>query len=210
MAKLLYIQASPRGERSHSVKVADAFADAYCQLHADAELLTYNVFGEALPPFDGAAVRAKYLLMHGRDAGPDEKEAWREVERIIEVFKSADIYLLAVPMWNFGIPYRLKQLIDILVQPTYTFGLTPEGGYEGLVTGRPLVVAAARGGEYRPGTDFEAYDLQRPYLETVFRFMGFTDIGWIVIEPTIQGEPGLTQRREEQAIDRAREMAAGF
>ena len=61
-------------------------------------------------------------------------------------FKSADKYLVSLPMWNFSIPYKLKQYIDLLVHRGLTFSFTPEGGYKGLVTGKPLVAVYARGG----------------------------------------------------------------
>ena len=53
---------------------------------------------------------------------------------MIERFKGADKYLFSLPMWNFGIPYKLKHYIDVLVQPTYTFSFSPKEGYKGLVT----------------------------------------------------------------------------
>ena len=60
--------------------------------------------------------------------------------KIAEHFKSADKYVFSLPMWNFGIPYKLKHFIDVLVQPGLTFSFSPETGYKGLVTGKPAVV----------------------------------------------------------------------
>ena len=77
----------------------------------------------------------------------DAAKVWKGVERVIEAFKSADKYVFSVPMWNFGIPWRLKQYIDILVQPGSTFRYDEEG-YRGLVTGKRAFLAYARGGEY--------------------------------------------------------------
>ena len=131
MAKLLYIQASPR-DRSKSTKVAQAFLDSYRQTHPADEMVTLNVFEKDLPPFDGFAVQAKYSIMHGKEHTKDEAQAWSQVEALIDEFKSADKYLFSVPMWNFGIPYRLKQYIDLIVQPGYTF-TADENGYQGLV-----------------------------------------------------------------------------
>ena len=55
--------------------------------------------------------------MHGQESSEDELRAWTRVEDVIADFKAADKYVLSVPMWNFGIPYRLKQYFDVLVQP---------------------------------------------------------------------------------------------
>ena len=134
----------------------------------------------------------------------------RAVEDIINEFKSADKYVTAVPMWNFHIPYRLKHYIDIIVQPTYTFNVTPEGGYKGLVTGKPLFIAYSRGGEYSQGSQAEAFDFQTKYLEFILTFIGFTDIRSLVIEPTLAAGPDTAKEKRETGIAKAKEMAKSF
>jgi FMN-dependent NADH-azoreductase len=69
-----------------------------------------------------------------------------------------------------------------------TFSYTPQEGYKGLVTGRPAVLVLARGGGYAPGSASESYDMQKPYLELILRFIGFTDIRTVIVEPTLAGE----------------------
>ena len=71
---------------------------------------------------------------------------------MIERFKSADWYLFSLPMWNFGVPYVLKHLIDVIVQPGLTFSFSPTEGYKGLVTGKKAVAVYARGGAYGSGS----------------------------------------------------------
>jgi FMN-dependent NADH-azoreductase len=210
MAKLLYIRTSPRGERSHSNAVGDAFVEAYRAAHPGDEVVVWDVFRMALPTFDGFALQAKYAILHGQSHSDEERAAWRAVESVIEEFKSADKYLLASPMWNFGIPYRLKHLLDVLIQPGYTFGYSAGAGYTGLVTGKPIVLALARGGEYPPGTPGEAFDLQRKYLELALGFIGFTDIRLLTVEPTLQEGPERAMERRTAAIAAARELAVGF
>lgn len=210
MPRLLYIQASPRGDRSHSLKIGRAFLDTYRKANPGDEIVPLDLFQEDLVPFDGAALRAKYRILRGEDATDEEREAWKRVERRIEQFTAADKYVVASPMWNFSIPYRLKQYIDILVQPGYTFRVTDEGEYEGLVVGKPMFIAAARGGEYRQGTEAEDYDMQRPYLEAIFRFIGFEDIRWAVDQPTVFEDQEYRDRTEAEALRLAREAAVDF
>jgi FMN-dependent NADH-azoreductase len=210
MSRLLYIQASPRIQRSHSIAVADAFIDEYKQKHAEDEIVKVDLFETSLPNFDGLAVQAKYTILHGKEHSEQELNAWKEVETIIEQFKSADKYVLAVPMWNFSIPYRLKQYIDILVQPGYTFSYSQDKGYQGLVTGKPLLAVYARGGEYPAGSDAEAFDMQSKYVELIFGFMGFQDIQSVFVEPTLQGGPDVAKERVQKAINRAKEIAVDF
>lgn len=210
MSRLLYIQASPRIQRSHSIAVADAFVAAYEREHADDEVVTVNLFEASIPAFDGLAVQAKYTILHGESHSAEETQAWKSVEKVIEQFKSADKYVLAVPMWNFNIPYRLKQYIDILVQPGYTFSYSPEKGYEGLVAGKPLFAVYARGGEYSSSGEAQALDMQRKYIELILGFIGFKDVRSVVVEPTLQGGPDVVKARVREAIDRAKEMAVSF
>jgi len=209
MSKLLYIQASPRIGRSYSIAVADAFVSSYKEANPKDEVKTVNLFKEDLPAFDGLTVQAKYTILHGLKHTPEELTAWKKVEDIIAEFKSADKYVMAVPMWNFGIPYRLKQYLDIIVQPTYTFSFSPKEGYKGLVLGKPIFVSYSRGGAYEKGSPAEAFDLQTKYLQLALGFIGFTDIRTLVVEPTLAG-PDVAKQKREEAIAKAKEMAKTF
>jgi FMN-dependent NADH-azoreductase len=209
MNKLLYIQASPRIERSYSIAAADVFVSAYKQANPKDDVVIMNLFKKDLPPFDGLTVQAKYTILHGLKHSPEELAAWQKVEELIAEFKSADKYVMAVPMWNFGIPYRLKQYLDIIVQPGYTFSFSPKEGYKGLVLGKPMFVSYSRGGAYEKGTPAEAFDLQTKYLHLALGFIGFTDIRTLIVEPTLAG-PDVAKKMKEKAIADAREMAKSF
>ncbi len=210
MSKLLYIQASPRVQRSHSIAVADAFIGAYERTHPDDEIVALNVFEVSIPNFDGLAVQAKYTILHGQSHSEEELQVWKNVEKVIEQFTSADKYVLAVPMWNFSIPYRLKQYIDLLVQPGYTFSYSEDTGYQGLVVGKSMLAVYARGGEYPAGSATEAFDLQTKYIELVFGFIGFKNIRSVVVEPTLQGGPDVAAVKRQEAINKAKEIAVVF
>lgn len=210
MSKLLYIQASPRGKRSHCIAVADAFVETYGQKHPDDKIVTLNVFDASIPDFNGPAVQAKYAILHGQPHSKEQQQAWNNVEKVIEQFTSADKYVLAIPMWNFGIPYRLKHYIDLLVQPGYTFRFSKEKGYEGLVVGKPMLAVYARGGEYPPNSEPESFDLQKKYVELIFGFMGVGDIRSVVVEPTLQGGPDIAAAKRQEAIEQVKQIAATF
>jgi len=207
---LLWIKASPRTERSHSSAVAGAFLDAYARANPDDETRQWDLFAEDLPPFEGLAVQAKYAILHGKEHTAEELEAWKAVEAVIERVTWADGLVLSLPMWNFGIPYRLKHLLDVIVQPTYTFSFTPEEGYRGLLTDRKALVVYARGGAYGPGTGAEAYDFQKPYLDHILGFMGITDVTSILVEPMLMGGPDAAEAAREAAIAQARALADSF
>ena len=209
MAQVLHISASPRGDRSSSLRVAQAFLKAYRSRVPDDEISHLDLFATELPTFDGPVLEAKYNLLHGQDSSEAQREAWREVEAVIDEFKSADKLVLSLPMWNFGIPYKLKHYFDVLVQPGHTFSFDPETGYSGLVTGKPVVTIYARGGEYSaPATS--GLDMQKPYMDTILGFIGLTDIRSVVIEPTMAGGPDMAAERLKQAIAKAEEVSKSF
>jgi FMN-dependent NADH-azoreductase len=210
MATVLHLRATATSEISYSLRAAEAFLESYLEAHPEDVVDTLDLSGDSVPEFLGSAVRGKYRILHGESHTREEADAWRAVETEIEHFKRANKLVVSSPMWNFGIPYRLKQYFDVIVQPGYTFAYSPEKGHSGLVTGRPAMLILARGGEYRPGTEAASLDFQRPYLESILRFIGFTDIGVIVVEPTLQGGPELADQRLNEAIAAAREKAKTF
>ncbi|MEM9366103.1 MAG: NAD(P)H-dependent oxidoreductase [Planctomycetota bacterium] len=184
MAKLLYIESSPRKSRSKSIEVANAFLKAYEQANPDDTIETIDLWEKPLPEFNGFTIDAKYQVLHGQGHDDDQAAAWQAVVDVCDQFKSADKYLISVPMWNFGIPYKLKHYIDVIAQPGQTFSFDPATGYSGLVTGKPISVVYARGGAYS-ADEAKGMDMQKAYLEMLLGFIGFTDVRSIVIEPTL-------------------------
>ena len=205
MAKLLYIESSPRKTRSKSIAVSNAFLEAYKNANADDEVVTIDLWDKALPDFDGYTIDAKYQVLHGQDFDADQAKAWQAVVDACDEFKSADKYVISVPMWNFGVPYKLKHYIDVIAQPGQTFSFDPDTGYSGLVTGKPAAVIYARGGAY--GGEASGMDHQKPYIEQILGFFGFTEIHSIVIEPTLAA-PDDVQSTTDAAVEKAKELAA--
>jgi FMN-dependent NADH-azoreductase len=209
MSSVLYIQASPLPDLSYSRAVADAFVEAYKQSHPSDKVTALDIFKMDLPAFDGFALRAKYAILNGKAHSKEEKNAWQAIEKIIDQFVKADKYVMAIPMWNFGIPYRLKHYLDVIIQPGYTFSFSPEEGYKGLVTGKPILIAYARGGEYSDAAAANV-DFQKRYMEAALGFMGFRDVRSIIIEPTLAGGPDTAKSKREKAISLAKEIAKNF
>jgi FMN-dependent NADH-azoreductase len=205
MKKLLYIKASPRGDRSHSHKTALAFIEEYRRGNPNDEIETIDLFRENLPEFDNFAAESKYAIMHGKEKTAEQVKKWTQIEKIIERFKSADKYLFSVPMWNFSIPYKLKHYIDIIVQPSYTFAVT-DTGYKGLAGGKPLCLILARGGSYEKNSPIA---FQWRYLEFIFGFIGFKEIKTIICQPML-GDEETVEKAQNDAIENAKAAAAGF
>ncbi len=208
MAHLLYIEASPRKARSKSISVARAFLEKYQTVNPHHRITTIDLWQKKLPEFDNFTIDAKYQVMHGQGFTPDQQKAWQAVVDLCDEFKAADKYLISLPMWNFGIPYKLKHYIDVIAQPGQTFSFSPETGYTGLVTGKPVTVVYARGGAYG-SEQAKGLDLQKGYMDLLLGFIGFTDIRPIVFEPTL-GSPDDVAKTEAAAIAQAQTIAASY
>ncbi len=81
-------------------------------------------------------------------------------------------------MYNFSIPANFKAYLDRVVRVGRTFALH-ETGYKGLVHNKKMTIMTAQGGAYSEGSPTHAYDLQSPYLQLIFGFIGITDIEFI-------------------------------
>lgn len=209
MARLLHIEASPRKERSASIQIARTFIIEYERTHPEDTVETLDLWSTPLPDFDGHVIDSKYVILHGLEHTEEQRQAWSRVENIISQFTDADKYLFSLPMWNFGIPYKLKHYIDVIVQPGYTFSFSPEEGYKGLVTGKPIATIYARGGAYGSGTGAEAFDLQKAYLEHILGFIGFGNFQTILVEPTL-ASPEDKEKVMAAAGEQAKAIAANF
>jgi len=209
MAKLLHIEASPRKERSASIAVAREFLDVYRASHKQDTVETIDLWSYRLPDFDLDTVNARYAILRGQDHTREQAAAWSRIREIFDHFASADKYLFSSPMWNFGVPYRLKQLVDVVTQPTMAFSFTEKDGYSGLVTGKSAVLILARTHSYHWGSGLESYDYQRTYLETWLHFIGFRSVRVIVVDPKLS-DPHSGAVGRQVAIEQARELALKF
>jgi FMN-dependent NADH-azoreductase len=189
MARLLYVEASPRKDRSASIEVSRAFLEAYGDANPDDEIETLDIWALDLPSFNGEALAAKYAGINGTPLTAQQKTVWDEIRRLATPFLTADKLLLAVPLWNFGIPYRLKQLIDLISQKDILFSFDGTG-FRGLLKARKAAVVYARGLDYlsnASSTPAKTHDFQRPYMGMWLRFIGITTISEIIVEKTLFG-----------------------
>ncbi|WP_296187497.1 FMN-dependent NADH-azoreductase [Pseudomonas sp. UBA1879] len=202
MPHLLYIESSPRKQRSATIEVAKAFIDAWQAQHAIATVDTLDVWSEPLPTFDGATLDAKYAGIQGVERTPEQAAAWARISELAERFIKADIILFGVPMWNFGIPYTLKHLIDVVSQKDLLFTFD-ERGLNGLLGGRKVVVIAAR------GAPLDRAEHQIAYMTTWSEMVGIDEQFNIVIEKTLLG-PDVDAESRQTATQAAIDLAAAL
>ncbi|MEU4443364.1 NAD(P)H-dependent oxidoreductase [Actinosynnema sp. NPDC050801] len=197
MTTLLHISASPRGEASESRAIARTFLDTYRARHPEHRVEEFDLWDGTLPAFGPDAAAAKMAVFAGQEP---VGAAWEAVTRTFDRFAAADAYLFSVPMWNAGVPYVLKQFIDVVSQPGLVFGFDPERGYSGLLKGRKAAVvytSAVYGDGRDPafGTDF-----QRPFLGGWLRWAGITDLTEVEFRPDLVAAD-VDQRRKQAHED---------
>jgi FMN-dependent NADH-azoreductase len=207
MPRLLYIESSPRKTRSASTEVAQAFLSSYREALPNAFVDTLDLWAKPLPEFDQSMLDAKYAVMGGHAFSAPQKAAWAALEQMVDRIKAADVLLFSVPMWNFGLPYKLKHYLDLVMQPGLSFGFEPARGYFGLLLEKQAVTIYASGGDYAPGTPAEQMDFQRRYLHFALNFLGVSIQHEIRVAPTQAGGPEASAKARATAIERARAVA---
>ncbi len=208
MTTLLHISSSPRGEASESLALAGAFLQAVTEARPDISVDHWDLWDGSLPSFGPDGAGAKMRVFAGENPAGAQEIAWHRARLAFERFAAADLYVFSVPMWNAGIPYILKQFIDVVSQPGMLFGFDPEHGYTGLLEGKraAAIYTSAVYGEGRPpafGSDFQA-----PYLADWLRWAGITDVRAVKFRPNLAAADVADRR--VIAHEEAREAGAVF
>ncbi|HEU0102709.1 MAG TPA: NAD(P)H-dependent oxidoreductase [Mycobacteriales bacterium] len=194
MSRLLHISASPRGGQSESLAIAETFLDAYRELNPLDTVDTYDLWDGTLPEFGPAAAGAKMTIFGDGIPVGAEGAAWDAAKATFDRFDSYDRYLFSVPMWNAGVPYILKQFIDVVSQPGMVFGFDGAAGYTGLLRNKKAAViyTSAVYGRGRPasfGSDFQA-----PYMRDWLNWAGVNDIVEVHFRPNLATADADTAR----------------
>ena len=184
--KILQINASARAESGNSTRLANAITAHIKSRHPAAEVEVRDLAKNPLPFLDEAGVTAVFTPADQRT--PEQIARIALDEAMIARVQAADVLVLGVPMYNFGVSVQLKSFIDSIARAGVTFRYT-EAGPEGLIKGKRVYVACARGGVYR---DTPA-DSQTPYLRQVLGFLGMTDVEFIYAEGMALGPESVEQ-----------------
>ena len=178
--KILQINSSARSAGANSTRLADAVTTRLKAANPGAVVELRDLAAHPHPVLDEAALGA--LFTPAEQRSPEQAARVALDDALIAQLQSADAIVLGVPMYNFGVPVQLKTWIDAIARAGVTFRYT-ENGPEGLVKGKKVYVALARGGVYR---DTPA-DSQVPYLKGVLGFLGMTDVEFIYAEGLAMG-----------------------
>lgn len=121
-------------------------------------------------------------------------------EDLVSRFLAADVVVVGAPLYNFTIPSQLKSWIDRIAQVGRTFTYTDKGP-KGLASGKTVVVASTRGGVYSTSEGGRAMEHQESYLQTMFGFMGITDVRFVRAEGVAMGEGPKAQALAAAQLD---------
>jgi FMN-dependent NADH-azoreductase len=176
MITLLQINASINSDNGQSSQLANQFVAAFHQRRPEAKIVVRDVAAaEPVPHLNAERFNAFITKPEERSAAQRAVVAYSDI--LINELKQANVIVLGLPMYNFGVPSQLKAYFDHIARVGATFNYT-EKGPEGLLTGKKAYVFAARGGVYA-GTPM---DTQTSYVRNFLRFVGITDVEFVYAE----------------------------
>jgi len=178
--KILQITSSARRDASHSTRLASHIVQRLRNADPEATFTVRDLNLTPHPVIDEIALGALFTPAEQRT--PEQAARVALDDALITEIQAADVVVLGVPMYNFGVPASLKNWIDAISRVGVTFRYT-EKGPEGLLKGKKVYVALTRGGKYRNSPA----DTQVPYLKTVFNFLGLTHISLVYAEGLAMG-----------------------
>ena len=180
MKTVLAIFSSLNGEQGNSSKLANEYL-ATLEKNSDVVVNRVDLSSLDLPHLSSDEMQSWMTAAEERTT--EQQTLAKRSDDIVEAVQQADEIVLAVPMYNFGVPSSLKAYFDRVARAGITFKYT-ENGPVGLLENKSATVFAARGGIYA-GTEF---DTQSPFLKHFLGFVGITDVNFVYAEGLAMGE----------------------
>jgi FMN-dependent NADH-azoreductase len=199
---ILQVNASARayadGQGSVSTRLANELVAGLRAAHPEARLAVHDSAAQPHPALDEAALQALFTPAEQRSPAQAARVALDDA--LIAQIQAADVLVLGVPTYNFGVSSQLKNWIDAIARARVTFRYT-EQGMEGLLKGKTVYAVLTRGGIHRD----QPSDSVVPYLRTVLGFLGMTDVRFIYAEGLAMGPEA-----EARGLAEARAQIAGL
>lgn len=175
MKKLLQINSSIYSTGGQSSQLAGQFVAAWRKANPGANVTLRDLAKEPVPHLDAARFGAFIATAEART--PEQSAIADYSDALIAELKAADVIVLGLPLYNFGLPSTLKAYFDHIGRAGHTFKYTDKGPV-GLLSGKKAYVFAARGGMYQ-GT---ARDTQTAYVRDFLGFIGISDVEFVYAE----------------------------
>lgn len=181
MKNILVITASIFGQDGQSSQLVNRTLEQLRASHGNLNIQQRDLAAEPVPHLD--AERFGAFLTGADDRDGQQQRVVDYSDSLIKEVKQADIIVIGVPMYNFGVPSVLKAYFDHIARAGISFRYT-ENGPVGLLEDRPVYILAARGGIYA-GTP---NDSQTPFLRSFLGFLGLKDLHFVYAEGLNMGD----------------------
>src|SRR5438477_8546330 len=188
MAHLLHIDSSVRVEGSVTRALSARAAGVWRAAHPGGTVTYRDLGANPVPHLDTQGGLARNIPPEQHSSA--QATSWNLSKQLVDELKQADTILLGLPLYNFGPPSSVKAWVDHVVAR----GLSVDfDGGEGLLGGRELIVLAARGGGYAPGSPRDGWDHAQLWLPHGLALTGL-EPRFIVAELTLaQVNPAMSQ-----------------
>jgi FMN-dependent NADH-azoreductase len=204
MKTLLQIHTSMFSADGQSSRLAEQFVAEFRRTHPESRVITRDIGRDPVPHL--TAERFQSFLAKAGERTSEQHAVAGFSDALVDELKAADVVVLGLPMYNFGVPSTLKAYFDHVARAGVTFQYT-EKGPKGLLHGKKAYVFATRGGLYA-GTPL---DTQTSYVRDFLRFLGIEDVEFVYAEGLAMGDAAKSdaiakaQGAIQSIADRARE-----
>jgi FMN-dependent NADH-azoreductase len=200
MTTILRIDVSARTKRSLTRDLSQRFIDEWLKQRPSDKIVERDIGLNPPPAVSEDWIAAVFTPEKERTQA--QQETLQLSDNLIDEIEAADIILLAVPMYNYGMPAALKAWFDqiIRINKTFTFDLARgDEPLEPTLSGKQLVVLSSRGEfGFEPGGPREHRNHLDPHIRTCSKFLGAVEDHLIAIEYQEFGDD-----RHKQSVDNA-------
>jgi FMN-dependent NADH-azoreductase len=199
---LLRVDASIQGPNSASSGLADIVLASLANSTQSSPNEVRRHLGADPLPSDAWAQAVMGSFTPEAQRSPAQLSALSLAREVAAELRDADVAVLALPLYNWGVSQHVKAWIDLAIA----------GGEQGeqLLAGTPTVLITTRGGAYGPGTPKEGWDHSIDYLRRILADVWGAELTVIERELTLVGvNPALDFLAEQGAAAKvAAEQAA--
>ncbi|MDP1457758.1 FMN-dependent NADH-azoreductase [Bacillus wiedmannii] len=206
MNKTLIINAHPKVDdtSSVSIKVLNHFLVSYKELIPNNETIEQiNLYDDVVPMIDKTVLSAWEKQGNGQKLTDEEQKVTERMSEILQQFKSANTYVILLPLHNFNIPSKLKDYMDNIMIARETFKYTETGSVGLLKDGRRMLVIQASGGIYTNDDWYTEVEYSHKYLKAMFNFLGIKDYQIVRAQGTAVLDPNEVLQNAYKEVEEA-------
>ncbi|AJQ57722.1 FMN-dependent NADH-azoreductase [Bacillus thuringiensis] len=206
MNKTLIINAHPKVDdpSSVSIKVLNHFLVSYKELIPNNETIEQiNLYDDVVPMIDKTVLSAWEKQGNGQKLTDEEQKVTERMSEILQQFKSANTYVIVLPLHNFNIPSKLKDYMDNIMIARETFKYTENGSVGLLKDGRRMLVIQASGGIYTNDDWYTEVEYSHKYLKAMFNFLGIEDYQIVRAQGTAVLDPHEVLQNAYKEVEEA-------